>query len=58
MLKRLTTIFVLLAFVFSFNAAFATEDRPVIKDLTKAFEVWKNQGIKFVARDENAQVLK
>ena len=58
MLKRLTAVFVLLAFVFSFNAAFATEvDRPVIKDLSKAYEVWKNQGIKFVARDEKGKFV-
>jgi hypothetical protein len=59
MLKKLTAIFILVAMVLAFNTSYAssTDDRPVIKDLSKAYEVWKNQGIKFVVRDDNGKFV-
>lgn len=68
MFKRLSVLFALFALLFSFNtAAIAAEKAAAQKqtaakdeiknepvtDLIKAYEVWKNKGIKFVVRDKN-----
>ena len=66
MFKRLSVLFALFALLFGFNAvanaaATASEKQTVAKeevknepvtDLVKAYEVWKNKGIKFVIRDK------
>ncbi len=58
MLKRLSTIALILVMAFSITTGFAaTDERPVIKDLSKAYEVWKTQGIKFVVRDEQGKFV-
>lgn len=56
MLKKLSVLFMIMVFVFTFNAAKAEElkNEPV-KDLSKAYEVWKNKGIKFVVRGKDGQ---
>lgn len=58
MLKRLFSIVLMLAMISLLTAAYAeTDERPVIKDLSKAYEIWKTQGIKFVVRDENGKFV-
>ena len=59
MLKKLSAIALLMVMVFTLNIGFAgvEDDRPVVKDLSKAYEVWKTQGIKFVVRDENGKFV-
>lgn len=65
MFKRLSVLFALFAIVFSCNSAViasntakaekaTTEEikNEPVTDLTKAYEVWKNKGIKFVIRDK------
>lgn len=62
MFKRLSVLFTLFALVFVLNTAVNAEtakqtakeeikNEPVT-DLVKAYEVWKNKGIKFVIRDK------
>lgn len=58
MLKKIFSIVLMLALVSSLSAAYAsTDERPVIKDLSRAYEIWKTQGIKFVVRDENGKFV-
>lgn len=59
MLKKISALVILVALVFAFNPAYAStsDDRPVIKDLSKAYEVWKTQGIKFVVRDDQGKFV-
>ncbi len=56
MFKKLSVLFMMFVVLFSFNAAKAEEikNEPVT-DLTKAYEVWKNKGIKFVVRGKDGQ---
>ena len=60
--KNFAFITLLLMFVLQFNSLFAAssvipaENKP-ITDLTKAYEAWKNQGIKFVVRDPKGKFV-
>lgn len=59
LIKRLSVIFLMLGMVFSFHAAFAAavDADNSVKDLSKAYEVWKNKGIKFVVRDKQGKFV-
>lgn len=50
MQRRLVLVLAVLFLILPFLASFAQEAGKVT-DLTKAYEVWKGQGIKFVVRD-------
>lgn len=63
MFKRLSVLVALFALVFAFNSAVNAESakqtaakqeikNEPVTDLVKAYEVWKNKGIKFVIRDK------
>ncbi|MFZ2958277.1 MAG: hypothetical protein WA705_15420 [Candidatus Ozemobacteraceae bacterium] len=58
---RFRSIFLVLLlslFLFSpFQALFSAESTSSIEDLTKAYEVWKGHGIKFVIRGSDGQFL-
>lgn len=58
MLKKLSAIALLMVMVFSLNIGFAAvEDQKPVKDLSRAYEVWKTQGIKFVIRDKEGKFV-
>ncbi|MEW6711035.1 MAG: hypothetical protein AB1403_14505 [Candidatus Riflebacteria bacterium] len=60
--KNFSFIALLLVLVLQFSSLWAASsiipaDNKPIKDLTKAYEAWKNQGIKFVVRDSQGKFL-
>ncbi len=62
MLKRLTTLFLILGFFFTLNVSTAQTAASIAKEnkvtnLSKAYEVWQNKGIKFVVRDKNGKFV-
>lgn len=59
MLKKLSAVALLMVMALTLNIGFASGsvERPVIKDLSKAYEAWKNQGIKFVVRDDKGKFV-
>jgi hypothetical protein len=59
MFKKLSVVLLLVGFLFSpghIYAASATNNNK-INDLSKAYEVWKNKGIKFVVRDSKGKFV-
>lgn len=61
MLKRFKILGIFLAIfamVFHLGTGFAkTQESKTVKDLTKAYEVWQKQGIKFVVRDSKGKFV-
>lgn len=61
MIKRFRVLGIFLAIfamVFQLGTVFAkTQQTKTVKDLTKAYEVWQNQGIKFVVRDSKGKFV-
>lgn len=59
LIRKLSVLFMMLAAVFMSAAVFAAEieEAKPVKDLSKAYEVWKTKGIKFVVRDKNGKFV-
>jgi hypothetical protein len=62
MLKRITALLLVLGFIFTLNVSIAQSAATIavenkVTDLSRAYEVWKNKGIKFVVRDEKGKFV-
>ncbi len=58
LINRLFAVMVVLAVLFSSGALFAAADSTeTVKNLSKAYEAWKNKGIKFVVRDSQGKFV-
>ncbi|KAF1080284.1 MAG: hypothetical protein GQF41_3452 [Candidatus Rifleibacterium amylolyticum] len=58
LINRLFAIMVVLAVLFSAGSIYAAvESTETVKNLSKAYESWKNQGIKFVVRDSKGKFV-
>ncbi|GAB4272661.1 MAG: hypothetical protein Kow0029_11540 [Candidatus Rifleibacteriota bacterium] len=56
--KKLAILSIVLAVFLQLSAAFAASNEPKpVNDLTKAYEAWKNKGIKFVVRDKQGKFV-
>ena len=58
LLRKLFAYTLVIAMLFSAAAIFANTDETItVKDLSKAYEAWKNKGIKFVVRDKQGKFV-
>jgi len=56
--NRLFALMIVLAVMFSAGNLFAaTESTVTVKNLSKAYEAWKNKGIKYVVRDSKGRFV-
>ncbi|MBU1106183.1 MAG: hypothetical protein KKB51_05895 [Candidatus Riflebacteria bacterium] len=58
LLRKLFTYTLVIAALFSAGSIFAaTEEIVTVKDLSRAYEVWKTKGIRFVVRDKQGKIV-
>lgn len=58
LMNKLVIFAIFVAFLFQTGSVFsAVRADKVVTDLTRAYEVWKNQGIKFVVRDDEGKFV-
>ncbi|MGM0598961.1 MAG: hypothetical protein ACQETH_03985 [Candidatus Rifleibacteriota bacterium] len=58
LINKLMVFALFVALLFQSGSAFsAVRADEVVTDLTRAYEVWKNQGIKFVVRDDEGKFV-
>jgi len=59
LIRKLSVLFMVLAAMFLSVASFAAEIEEArdVKDLSRAYEVWKTKGIKFVVRDKQGKFV-
>lgn len=53
--KRLLGVLLVLALVLPISFLWAGETQAQVTDLTKAYEIWKNKGIRFVVRTDDGK---